>query len=136
MVSYDVVSYDAVSYDVAHGMVCEVAYDVAYDVVSYDVVSSDVAYGMVCEVAYDMACNVAYDVVSYNVVSVTWRAVAGGPHRVQVHDAVGVGAPRGAGAGAAGRAAPSHQGLTLVHISAQLEPCLTRNHTLNTLNPP
>ena len=26
------------------------------------------------------------------------------------------------------------QGLTLVHFSAQLEPCLTHEHTLRTLN--
>ena len=28
------------------------------------------------------------------------------------------------------------QGLTLVHISAQLEPCLTQENTLHTLNTP
>jgi hypothetical protein len=28
------------------------------------------------------------------------------------------------------------QGLTLVHFSAQLEPCLTNNNTLHTLNTP
>jgi len=32
--------------------------------------------------------------------------------------------------------APSGQGLTLVHFSAQLEPCLTHKNTLNTLNTP
>jgi hypothetical protein len=30
----------------------------------------------------------------------------------------------------------SHQGLTLVHFSAQLEPCLTHKNTLQTLNTP
>jgi len=29
---------------------------------------------------------------------------------------------------------PSGQGLTHVHLSAQLEPCLTHKSTLNTLN--
>jgi hypothetical protein len=28
------------------------------------------------------------------------------------------------------------QGLTLVHLSAQLEPCLTQGNTLHTLNTP
>ena len=31
---------------------------------------------------------------------------------------------------------PSDQGLTLVHFSAQLEPCLTQENTLHTLNTP
>ena len=31
---------------------------------------------------------------------------------------------------------PPPQGLTLVHFSAQLEPCLTQNNTLHTLNTP
>jgi len=30
----------------------------------------------------------------------------------------------------------SSQGLTLVHFSAQLEPCLTQENTLHTLNTP
>jgi hypothetical protein len=32
--------------------------------------------------------------------------------------------------------AASTQGLTLLHLSAQLEPCLARLHTLHTLNTP
>ena len=38
----------------------------------------------------------------------------------------------------AGRAAGAHagQGLTLVHFSAQLEPCLAQENTLHTLNTP
>ena len=32
--------------------------------------------------------------------------------------------------------APVEQGLILVHFSAQLEPCLTRENTLYTLNTP
>jgi len=32
--------------------------------------------------------------------------------------------------------APPRQGLTLVHFSAQLEPCLTHENTLHTLNTP
>jgi len=31
---------------------------------------------------------------------------------------------------------PAHSGLTLVHSSAQLEPCLTHKNTLHTLNTP
>ena len=31
---------------------------------------------------------------------------------------------------------PSQQGLTLIHFSAQVEPCLTHKNTLNTLNTP
>ena len=31
---------------------------------------------------------------------------------------------------------PDLQGLTLVHFSAELEPCLTHEHTLHTLNTP
>jgi len=30
----------------------------------------------------------------------------------------------------------TYQGLTLVHFSAQLEPCLTHKNTLHTLNTP
>jgi len=52
-------------------------------------------------------------------------------------------APRGAvycnaAAAAAAEAAAEAcmQGLTLVHISAQLEPCLTHKNTLHTLNTP
>ena len=33
-------------------------------------------------------------------------------------------------------AAGGRQGLTLVHVSAQLEPCLTQENTPHTLNPP
>ena len=39
-------------------------------------------------------------------------------------------------AGAGGTLGGMGQGLTLVHLAAQLEPCLTRNHTLQTLNNP
>jgi hypothetical protein len=35
-----------------------------------------------------------------------------------------------------GALAPGHQGLTLVHLLAQLEPCLTHKNTLHTLNTP
>jgi len=35
-----------------------------------------------------------------------------------------------------GEADAAHQGLTLVHFSAQLEPCLTHINTLHTLNAP
>jgi len=39
--------------------------------------------------------------------------------------------------GAAGSSSPSNwQGLTLVHFSAQLEPCLTHKDTPHTLNSP
>jgi hypothetical protein len=40
--------------------------------------------------------------------------------------------------GAKGAAGPrtDHQGLTLVHFSAQLEPCMTQDNTLHNLNTP
>ena len=47
-------------------------------------------------------------------------------------EALGGGLGGGAGSGAV---APRQQGLTLVHFSAQLEPCLTQADTLQTLNP-
>jgi len=55
--------------------------------------------------------------VSCNVAGNTCQAhAAGGPRR--------------------GGRAGGGQGLTLVHFSAQLEPCLTHKHTLHTLNTP
>jgi len=52
--------------------------------------------------------------------------VAGGAHlRARAGVAVALRGARGA-----------RQGLTLVHFSAQLEPCLTQENTLHTLNTP
>jgi hypothetical protein len=69
------------------------------------------------------------------------RVGLGGPH-LHVHDEVGGVAGGGQGAGAGQRLVrravvePVDQGLTLVHFSAQLEPCPSQENTLHTLNTP
>jgi hypothetical protein len=68
----------------------------------------------------------------------TWQATSGRPCRVDdspsadEHVLRGV-TPEG---GAAAEGPARHQGLTLVHVRAQLEPCLTHKNTLHTLRTP
>jgi len=62
----------------------------------------------------------------------TWRAISGGLHLVQRagEDL------RGGGLCVEGQEQAALQGLTLLHYSAQLEPCMTQKHTQNNPDTP
>jgi len=76
--------------------------------------------------SYDVASNVRYGIVPA-VTSAAWSAA---------RPAWSAAAAAAATAASAAAAWSRSQGLTIVHFSAQLEPCLSQESTLHTLNTP
>jgi len=68
---------------------------------------------------FDTKTSIPDPALSLKVRWMTWRAMSARPHLEETGDGVGDG-----------------QGLTLVHFSAQLEPCPTQENTLHTLHTP